>query len=130
MTFGIYSIEFLNDTSRSIYIGSTRASFRRRWRDHLNALRKGEHKNHYMQELYDEYGNPHFQVIEECFDKERVRYREKFFMLEFQKDRKLINLEEDPVNHLMSKETRKKLGRSMKAAKYKRGKQYTKIPPR
>jgi hypothetical protein len=125
--FGIYSITFPNDPDDKLYIGSTWDSFRRRWRDHLNAMVKGKHKNHYLQGLYNRHGTPTFSILEVCEHKDLVRVAEKYHMDMNRSSGRLVNLEDDPVNHKMSKETRKKLGKSMSEAKYKRGKQYTKI---
>ena len=53
MTSGIYQIK--NTLNGKCYIGSA-VNLRKRWRDHLRDLCRGEHFNHHLQAAFDKYG--------------------------------------------------------------------------
>lgn len=57
---GIYA--FVNKINGMFYIGSA-TIFRKRWDLHLNELRKNKHKNPYLQNVYNKYGEINFQFI-------------------------------------------------------------------
>lgn len=61
ITFGIYQI--LNLINNKSYIGSTSTSFRKRWKDHLSALRSDRHVNRYLQKSFNKYKEEAFQFI-------------------------------------------------------------------
>ena len=60
---GIYKIT--NKINQKFYIGST-TIFKRRYQDHLKSLRRGRHKNRYLQDDYNIFGENNFvfEVIE------------------------------------------------------------------
>lgn len=64
MAAGIYAI---TSPSGKAYIGSS-ADIARRWREHLRALRKGEHSCAPLQRAFDKYGEAAlvFAVVERC----------------------------------------------------------------
>jgi group I intron endonuclease len=64
MITGIYAID--NLVNRKIYIGSAR-SISNRKNTHFNTLRKGKHKNPYLQKSFNKYGENNFRffIIEE-----------------------------------------------------------------
>lgn len=57
---GIYEIVNLANGKR--YIGSA-VSIDRRWREHLNRLRAGKHKNRYLQAAWLKYGEESFEFL-------------------------------------------------------------------
>lgn len=61
MTSGIYKLTF-ND--KSVYIGKS-VDVEKRWDQHLKALKKGTHTKR-IQDTYNRYGTPKFEVICEC----------------------------------------------------------------
>jgi group I intron endonuclease len=80
---GVYKItrkaEGLKD---KVYVGSS-ANIKNRWREHLRTLRKGTHKNRYLQKAYDKYGESSlfFEIIECTKDnKEDLIEREQFWI--------------------------------------------------
>lgn len=67
---GIYSIT--NIVTKRIYIGST-YWFKQRWIRHLNELRKGKHKNNFLQNDFKKYGEENYifqilEIVEGTFD--------------------------------------------------------------
>jgi group I intron endonuclease len=77
MTSGIYKIE--NIINGKCYIGST-VDIKRRWRQHLNNLRCGEHTNRHLQSSWNQYGEGGFafSVLEHC-PSEALVSREQFY---------------------------------------------------
>ena len=59
---GIYKITFAND---HYYIGQA-VDTNRRFSQHKRELKKGVHTNSRLQNCYNKYGVPVFEVIEEC----------------------------------------------------------------
>lgn len=89
-TTGIYSINFKNDTSNKIYIGSASRDnnycnsangFYNRWSKHIYRLRKNIIKYNKLQEAYNEFGeeNMIFKIIEEC-EPDKCIEREQFYI--------------------------------------------------
>ena len=62
---GVYSIK--NRITNNYYIGSTTMSFLKRFHHHLSLLRKNNHKNQYLQNAWNKYGeeNFDFSILEE-----------------------------------------------------------------
>lgn len=56
---GIYQIE--NRTNGKRYVGSA-ANLVKRWRQHLQALRRGDHHNRHLQRAFDKHGEDAFEV--------------------------------------------------------------------
>lgn len=77
---GIYCIYFECQPYK-YYIGLASNIYTRK-NKHLSLLRKNEHFNHKLQEAYNTYGSPIFQILEECSISELVD-REKFYITEF-----------------------------------------------
>lgn len=77
MDTGIYKIT--NLISNKIYIGSTTTSFKRRFKEHLSALKRGNHPNTHMQRAFNLDGENSFifEVIE-TVDKENCILREQY----------------------------------------------------
>ena len=74
---GIYKIENLKN--KKYYIGSTSESFCRRFSYHIAALRRNSHKNAYLQNSFNKYGETNFQFLilercapEKCLEREQV----------------------------------------------------------
>lgn len=66
MKSGVYMIEHRESGKK--YVGSAAWSFASRWNQHRHDLRKGKHKNSYLQRAWDKYGEDafEFRVIEPC----------------------------------------------------------------
>lgn len=83
---GIYEIKNILNSKR--YIGSTTMSFQKRLNHHRSLLRAGNHKNNYLQNSWDKYGEDNFvfsilEVVDKCctltveqvyIDKEKPEY--------------------------------------------------------
>lgn len=61
MSSGIYKLTFKDG---SIYIGKS-VDVSKRWSQHSKAMLKGTHTKK-MQEIFDEYGSPEYEIIFEC----------------------------------------------------------------
>lgn len=63
---GVYSIK--NVVNGKVYVGSAAKSFRKRWNQHLWALRKGIHHCQHLQRSYDKHGESAFEfsILELC----------------------------------------------------------------
>lgn len=79
METGIYEI-VCTPTGRR-YVGSAAVSFARRWDNHKSELRRGVHKNRYMQRSWAKYGAGafEFRVVERC-SPEKVIVREQHYI--------------------------------------------------
>ena len=66
MNTGVYKIH--NKINNKVYIGSAAKSFNLRKNVHFSNLRNNKHKNIYLQNSFNKYGeeNIRFQIIEEC----------------------------------------------------------------
>ena len=76
---GVYQIKCV--TSNKIYIGSTSTSFIKRLNHHLSMLRVNKHKNPYLQNAWNKYGEDDFEfsIIEICA-KEYCLEREQYYI--------------------------------------------------
>lgn len=80
---GVYSI--LCKINNKIYIGSTSMTFSKRFFHHISCLRNNKHKNKYLQNVYNKYGeeNIKFNIIEVVKDKSKILEREQFYIDEY-----------------------------------------------
>jgi len=78
MASGIYQIK--NTLNGNRYIGSA-ADLRRRWQQHLSALRHSQHHNRHLQRAFDKYGEEAFifEVLEEDIEPENLIEREQHY---------------------------------------------------
>lgn len=97
----IYAIGF--DSSSKVYIGST-TNWGNRVRHHFWALRKGKHKNKYLQNAYNCYGKDcvwvrSVETIDKNHSQDVVLVRERFWIKAFRANDKRygMNLREDPT---------------------------------
>lgn len=76
---GIYKI--LNKINGKFYIGKSSNGCNRRWNEHKHLLRKGRHKNIYLQNAWNKYKEDAFEfsIIEIC-GKEIITEREQHWM--------------------------------------------------
>jgi len=74
----IYQIE--NQINRKKYIGSA-VNLQKRWTVHLSTLRRGQHRNRYLQRAFDKYGEKAFifSILEET-ESENLIEREQFYL--------------------------------------------------
>lgn len=76
---GVYFI--INKINDNIYIGSTTMTFLKRFQHHLSLLRAGKHKNNYLQNAWNKYGEENFEfIIIECCQKETCLEREQYYI--------------------------------------------------
>lgn len=89
---GIYKITCTSNNK--VYIGQS-VSIKRRWRDHLMALRKNGHYNPKLQRAYNKYGENSFtfEILELC-PKEKLNEREKFYIQLFDSQNKGFNCDQ------------------------------------
>lgn len=76
---GVYEIKnIIND---KIYIGSTTVYFLKRFYHHITMLRKNKHKNKYLQNAWNKYGEQNFEfnILEIC-TKEDCLEREQYYI--------------------------------------------------
>lgn len=78
MNCGIYQILNLSDGKR--YVGSS-SDMRRRWKDHLNALRRGGHHNNRLSRSWAKHGEASFQFqpLLYCSPSDLIFYEELAF---------------------------------------------------
>lgn len=81
MTCGIYYIKNLIDGK--IYIGQS-VNIEKRWKEHIQALKSKNHRNNYLQNVYNKYGEKELEhkIILVC-EKEELNEKESFYILEF-----------------------------------------------
>lgn len=120
---GIYKLS----VNSHIYIGSSKSLYSR-LREHRIDLMSGHHPNDFLQSVCNKYGieNIRIDIIEFCDPKIRLE-REKYWIEQLHSD---MNLQ-DPLNHTLSKRSRSKLSKSVRAGlaagKYKNAYSYAKI---
>lgn len=86
---GIYIIR--NSRDDRVYIGSS-VSIKKRYQAHLNTLKRGEHRNPYLQSFFNKYGDIlSFQVVEVCH-KDRLLELEQAYIDSYDFDTELFNL--------------------------------------
>lgn len=75
---GIYRIE--NTKSRKVYIGQA-GNLKKRYCDHISALRRNNHDNNYLQNAWNKYNEDDFvfSVLEEC-ELENLAQQEQYWM--------------------------------------------------
>lgn len=76
---GVYKI--LNTVDNKCYIGGTTMSFQKRMRHHVSLLRIGKHKNPYLQNAWNKYGEESFSFeIIETTEKTEVFKKEQYWI--------------------------------------------------
>ena len=128
---GIYVIYC--DMSGKFYIGSS-VKIKARWLDHKKTLRKGIHRNDYLQNSWNKYGEPAFEfhVIEYC-PKENLIEREQFYLDIFQAHKSLRGYNISPIaasclgvkREKLSEERKKEISKRLIGNKYALGFKHT-----
>lgn len=78
MSSGIYKIE--NILTGKYYVGSA-INIKKRWREHINKLRRGTHENDHLQKAFNKYGEDafNFEVLEfALFPEDLVPLEQKY----------------------------------------------------
>ena len=57
---GVYKI--INKINNKYYVGST-SNFKKRWNQHIKLLNRNKHKNDYLQNVWNKYGEKSFEFI-------------------------------------------------------------------
>jgi group I intron endonuclease len=118
---GVYKI--LNKTTQKCYIGSTIMSINKRIMHHINRLRCNKHKNTYLQNAWNKYGEDDFIIeIIEITDKNNTLSREQYW-IDWYKENNLLLYNINPLasgTPNLSKETILKRANTMHR-KYKSG---------
>lgn len=75
---GVYKIT--NSVNGKLYVGSSK-DIDNRWKQHIDALEKGEHGNTHLQNAWSLYGknNFKFEIVEECEPQAQFE-REQFYL--------------------------------------------------
>ena len=121
MTMGIYKIE--NLINGKVYVGSSVDVEKRRYH-HFYEMKKGIHKNEYLQRVFDKYGESIFEffVLEEVGNTDILLEREDFWINSFRaNDREFgYNIRKFAENNLgfrHSEESKRKMSESQKGEK-------------
>lgn len=113
MKVGIY--KWTNIVNNKVYIGKSSNIIRRKT-EHLYTLRNNKHRNHYLQNSFNKYGEDcfKFEIVELC-DEDDLNEREEYYIKLYKTlDKKYgYNLmENDGRNNRHSQETKKKMSAS------------------
>ena len=81
--FGIYCI--VNKVNGKRYVGSTAASFKQRFMQHIHKLRAGKHANKHLQASFVKYGEDafEFEILEIVNSNDGIRNLEKTYIAKF-----------------------------------------------
>lgn len=90
MTIGIYSLYW--EEQDLVYIGQS-VDIEKRTRQHINMLKSNTHKNHKIQNTYDNYGLPKLSILEKCVV-DRLNDLEIYWVNEFNSISKGLNIAE------------------------------------
>lgn len=112
---GIYKIT--NITNNKVYIGSSKSIYYR-IRKHLSELKKGRHKNQYLQNSFNKYGEKSFRVeiVKKCSE-DLLLKKEDFYIKKYKAE---YNLQKDPMRQNKTPEMNLKISNSLKRG-YKNG---------
>ena len=110
---GIYKISSIKMLDR-IYIGSS-INISKRWKEHLNDLKRHKHHSIKLQRHYDKYGvaDIHFSIITEC-EKADIENTEQFFIDAYKPYFNSCPKVGSPHLPNVSEETRKKMSEKRK----------------
>ena len=110
---GIYQIE--NQVHGKRYIGSA-VNFRKRWRNHLSALRLGQHRNRHLQRAFAKYGEEAFvfSVLEDVEEPEKLIEREQRYLNTLNPEYNILPTAGSPLGHRHTDETRAKISATHK----------------
>jgi len=112
---GVYLIE-LNGKR---YIGSAATSFKKRWQNHLSALRKGTHRNRYLQNAFNKYGEEvlKFSILEVIETPEEVIAAEQRYIDELKPEYNLCPIAGNCLGVVRTAEFKQKCATRLAGAK-------------
>ena len=110
MISGIYQIK--NTLNSKCYIGSA-VNLKKRWRDHLRDLRRGEHFNHHLQVAFDKCEEEAFvfEILEDI-EPENLIEREQYYFDTLNPEYNVAPIAGSTLGVLCSIETRAKISAS------------------
>lgn len=117
--FGVYII--MNIKTKSVYVGGTMRSFRKRWKEHRIELNANKHGNPYLQNAWNKYGSKsfYFLIVEQVDSPKDVVCKEQYW-LDWYNNNEEYNLYNicpnaySPAGREVKPETRLKLSNSTK----------------
>lgn len=115
--FGVYKIRCI--ITNEIYIGSTTTPFNKRWSVHRAHLKKGNHRNHLLQDLYNKSGAACFEytIIEVVKDERSVLDREQYYMDLLSPELNIFKYAGSSRGRVISEQHKKKIKNSNKGRK-------------
>ena len=113
MTSGVYQI--INQTNGNYYIGSA-VNLQRRWKDHLYRLRRGQHKNRYLQRAFKKYGEATFifSILESIEDSSQLISREQYYLDTLKPKYNLSPTARSNLGVQYTKESRKRMSKAQR----------------
>lgn len=109
---GVYAVVFLTDHGDEIYIGASRNSISCRISSHISCCKRGKHRNHRFQNLWDKYQKFEVRILKVCGRNDNIIREEQLFIDSIDSEIR-INMGPVFVNPMLgkhhSKKTRQKI---------------------
>jgi group I intron endonuclease len=105
---GVYKI--INKVNNKYYVGST-SNFKKRWNQHIKLLNRNKHKNDYLQNVWNKYGEKSFEfIVVEYTDVNLVKIIEQKYLDIAEKEQdKSYNLNFNSLGGCLSEYSKEKI---------------------